>query len=369
MVFKLFPDPPVAPLGVPGGGRTDAGFVQLAGEPLAEFAGIYARMMFLRVAMIGGTAAPSLFVRAGQGPAVAAATGTLPVFRATRPDGTGSSYVGDVFALPREGNVFRVLVGFAAATEETWSLGIRNNDPGAERYFTWAVADSDAEAAQPWVDPASFVPAFADPPAAPFAPGLGAPGTSVNLFGRNFNVGTPRVFFGAVEASLLAPPAAGALKVAVPGGLVVPGEPGADVPVSVQTAAGITTAATAFHIPMPEIVLIGYPNHVLLGVAETLRQGGKRAIKIGSAAVSDSTSLLLSVIDCRDGPMPPLADALRALDGAIIARAAVLIINTNLQEDPELIELVVLEALELHEHFGLGPMGSGGVIQVIRPTA
>ncbi|MCI9870538.1 IPT/TIG domain-containing protein [Arthrobacter humicola] len=253
MVFALFPDPPVAPLAAPVAGRVDAGFAQLAGEALPEFAGIYARMMFLRVAMVGGTVAPSLFVRAGQGPAVAVTATTQPVFRATRPEGGGTGFVGDAFqvlqaGVPGAGTVTGVVVGFDRATEETWTLGIRNNDPGREGYFTWVVAESEGEAVQPWADPASFVPAFADPPAAQFTPDDGAQGTPVILSGRNFNVGIPRVFFSAAEAALLAPPASGTLTVAVPEGLLVSGEPGADVPVSVQTAVGTAAAATPFRV-------------------------------------------------------------------------------------------------------------------------
>ena len=110
----------------------------------------------------------------------------------------------------------------------------------------------------------SAPPEFADQP---FAPTSGRAGTSVNMSGRNFNVGTPRVFFGAVEAALLAAPAAEALTVAVPAGLVTPGEPGANVPVSVQTASGTTTAVTTFRAkpPMPQFV------HPFLSPAEAHR--------------------------------------------------------------------------------------------------
>ncbi|MCI9870558.1 hypothetical protein [Arthrobacter humicola] len=245
MVFALFPDPPVAPRTVPAGGRGDAGFVQSAGTPVPEFTGIYERMMFLRVAMIGGSVAPTVFMQAGRGPAVAVAAATQPVFRATRPDGAGTGFVGDVFLVPGVGNVLRLVVGFDRATEETWTLGIRNNDPSAERHFTWVVADSEAETVQPWVDPGSFIPAFADPS---FTPDAGTAGTAVSLSGRNFNVGIPRVSFGTAAASLLAPPAAGSLTVAVPEGLVTPGQPEADVPVSVETAAGTAQAAASFRI-------------------------------------------------------------------------------------------------------------------------
>ncbi|MFD1213388.1 hypothetical protein ACFQ36_15205, partial [Arthrobacter sp. GCM10027362] len=175
----------------------DRPFGQLAGAPVPEFAGIYARMMFLRVAMIGGSVAPTVFLRAGQGPAVAVSTSTQPLFRATTAGGTGTGFVGDVFLAPGAGNVLRVLVGFDRETVEEWVLGIRNNDPAADRLFTWVVADNPGDAAQPWADPASFVPAFAS---VPFASHRGTPGTAVVLSGTNFHIGTPEVSFGSRPA-------------------------------------------------------------------------------------------------------------------------------------------------------------------------
>ncbi|MCI9870539.1 hypothetical protein [Arthrobacter humicola] len=170
-----------------------------------------------------------------------------------------------MFLVPGVGNVLRLVVGFDRATEETWTLGIRNNDPSAERHFTWVVADSEAETVQPWVDPGSFIPAFADPS---FTPAGGASGTSVTLSGRNFHIGMPRVTFGTVPAALLAPPAPGALTVSAPDGLVNPGQPGADLPVSVETAAGTAVASGVFHAvpPAPAFAAPPFaPEPALLG--------------------------------------------------------------------------------------------------------
>ncbi|MCG2622419.1 hypothetical protein LVY72_10895 [Arthrobacter sp. I2-34] len=250
MVFGLFPDPAAGPLPVAAGGRAEAAFGQLAGAPLPEFAGVYERMMFIRVAVLGGTVAPEVSVRAGRGPLVAVSAASRPVFRATGPGGAGTGFVGDVFLVPGPGGVPQVAVGFDRNTVEDWALGIRNLDPSADRLFTWVVADNPAEVVQPWVDPASFVPAFA--PAAPFSPDRGTPGTPVVLHGTNFDLGTPRTFFGGLEAVPLAPPAAGQLSMAVPEGLVAAGQPGADVGVTVETGAGTATAAIPFHAEPPE---------------------------------------------------------------------------------------------------------------------
>ena len=297
MVFTLYPDPPVAPRTVPAGGRGDAGFAQLAGESLPEFTGSYERMMFLRVAMIGGSAAPTVFMRAGQGPAVAVATATQPVFRATRPDGAGTGFVGDVFLVPGEGNVLRVLLGFDRATVETWTLGIRNNDPSAERQFTWVVADSEAETVQPWVDPRSFIPAFAEPP---FTPAGGALGTRVTLSGRNFDFGVPRISFGIVPAALLAPPAPGALIVSVPDGLVTPGESGADMLVGVETAAGTAVASGVFHAVPPAPAFAAPP------FAPEMTRLGRKLLLQGRNFDFAPVTVEFRALEFFDDPPPPV---------------------------------------------------------------
>ena len=157
MGFTLYPQPAVRSLVVgKGGARVDTDFLQRAGTPLPEFAGIYAQMMFLRVAMIAGdAAAPStLFLTAGSGPSVEIGTDPRSVFRAT--GGAGTGVVGDVFLVTGPGNAFQVMVGFEELTSEAWKLGIRNNDPAADLDFTWVVADNAGETNQPWVDVRRF---------------------------------------------------------------------------------------------------------------------------------------------------------------------------------------------------------------------
>ena len=157
MGFTLYPQPAVRSLVVAkGGARVDTDFLQRAGTPLPEFAGIYAQMMFLRVAMIAGDAAapPTLFLTAGNGPSVEIGTDPRSVSRAT--GGAGTGVVGDVFLVAGPGNTFQVMVGFEELTSEAWKLGIRNNDPAADLDFTWVVADNAGETNQPWVDVRRF---------------------------------------------------------------------------------------------------------------------------------------------------------------------------------------------------------------------
>ncbi|MCG2622416.1 hypothetical protein LVY72_10880 [Arthrobacter sp. I2-34] len=341
------------------GGRAEAGFDQFAGEPLPEFAGIYARMMFIRVAVLGGAVVPEVSVRAGQGPAVVAGAQSRPVFRATAASGAGTGFVGDVFLVPAPEGVVQFVVGFDRDTTEEWGLGIRNTDPGTERWFTWVVADNDAEVVDPWAWPPAWVPEIEQ-----MNPRQGAPGTEVALTGRTLLLGTPQVFFGDREAVLLRKlPLAQALAVAVPEGLVATGQPGADVPVAVRTAAGKSDDAVTFRVLAPEVVLVGHPDHGLAGIAGQLRGEGSMTVSIGPEGLSDSTGLLLSVVDCRDGPMPALRESLRALDGRVVARAAVLLTNTDTL-DPELADLVELEVLELHAAVGIAPLESGNVIRL-----
>lgn len=61
------------------------------------------------------------------------------------------------------------------------------------------------------------LPAF-EPPPNEFAPNLGGAGTNVTLSGRNFNIGTPRVFFGTTEAALAGTPTATTIVTTVPTG-------------------------------------------------------------------------------------------------------------------------------------------------------
>ena len=158
MAFEVHPHapgaPPTDPLVVGPGATTFTTVGQLTGP--SAIAGAYPKMMFIRVALFGTSPAPTLFVKAGAGTAKEVTTVATAVLR-----GAGLvDYVGDV-QLVTAGelpNVWQVRVGFDKDTTETWQLGIRNND-AAEHEFTWVVAGSAAETAQPWiaVSPAELV--------------------------------------------------------------------------------------------------------------------------------------------------------------------------------------------------------------------
>jgi DNA-binding beta-propeller fold protein YncE len=148
MTFTLYPNPPVQALPVPTGATVFTAF-DIHAAHVAEFDPPYAQMMFLRVAMLDGSAAPGLLVAAGTGTPVQVTPDTQAVYSA--PGDTG--YVGDVWSKPLAANVIEILVGLVSANPAVgWRLGIRNTD-ATDRDFTFVVADQEAETAQPWADP------------------------------------------------------------------------------------------------------------------------------------------------------------------------------------------------------------------------
>ena len=62
MRFTLYPDPPVRALSVPPGGPVFTRFVARS-ERVAELDPPYAQVIFVRVAMLGGTARPGPVLR------------------------------------------------------------------------------------------------------------------------------------------------------------------------------------------------------------------------------------------------------------------------------------------------------------------
>ncbi len=146
MTFHVYPDPQVAALTVAPGATTFTGINQLTGASVPADA--YVKMMFIRVAMFGGATAPTLLIKAGVGAPVPITTLTTGVFRGP----AIADYVGDVQLVTagEAAGVFQIRMGFVADTTETWQLGIQNNNADA-RDFTWVVADSIADTAQPWI--------------------------------------------------------------------------------------------------------------------------------------------------------------------------------------------------------------------------
>src|SRR4051812_30861508 len=117
MAFHVYPDPQTAALTVASGATTFAAITQLTGASVP--AGAYPKMMFARVAVFGGAAAPTLSVKAGTGNAVTATTVPTAVYRTAAAAPT--DYVGDVqlFTVGEAAGVFQVRLGFDQDTVET----------------------------------------------------------------------------------------------------------------------------------------------------------------------------------------------------------------------------------------------------------
>ena len=148
MSFTLYPDPSAGPLPVAPGETVFTPFAQRSGH-VAELDPPYPQVMFVRLAMLGGSSAPRLLVAAGAGTPVEVSVDPQGVFRSPGEQ----DYVGDVSLNMLAPTVFEIVVGLVSAgTVPAWRLGIRNTD-AMKRLFTWVVADSETDTAQPWVQP------------------------------------------------------------------------------------------------------------------------------------------------------------------------------------------------------------------------
>ncbi|MEU0399328.1 hypothetical protein ABZ318_03595 [Streptomyces sp. NPDC006197] len=146
MSFHVYPDPQTAALTVASDTTALTSISQLAGTPPMIYSN-YTKAMYIRVSMFGGTSPPTLFVKAGTGVPVQAKGQFSPVFRGP----ASTDYVGDVRLISSVENVYEIYMLFDQDSSEMWQLGIRNNDHANDRDFTWVVADSAAETAQPWI--------------------------------------------------------------------------------------------------------------------------------------------------------------------------------------------------------------------------
>ncbi|MFE5923812.1 IPT/TIG domain-containing protein [Streptomyces sp. NPDC056468] len=142
------------------------------------------------------------------------------------------------------GDVRAEVVGSPSATE----IRVRVPDglipPGAEiadvpvavRTTAGKTISQDLFKAEPNIPKPTFGPV-------PFTPKLGQVGQPVTLSGTNFNVGTPKVFFGTTEAQIQGAPTATQIVVKVPTGLAA-----GPVDVKVQTQGGTVISPGKFTV-------------------------------------------------------------------------------------------------------------------------
>lgn len=147
MTFTVFPDATSGPLSLGPGQISD---------PLAfpETAGGMPPEVFLRIVMLGDgceppdAPRPTFQLRAGQGVPM-----DLPddreVFIRDRPEPVTEPVASARLFIESE-HVYAIRIRIRRPGS-TWHLRITNHD-GAERKFTWVVADNEPESAQPWLN-------------------------------------------------------------------------------------------------------------------------------------------------------------------------------------------------------------------------
>ncbi len=121
----------------------------------------------------------------------------------------------------------------ARLTRPRGEAGIREEMISDDRRSIRSLAEVESRLAL--LESLVVLPAF-DPPPNEFAPNLGGEASEITLSGRNFNIGTPRVFFGTTEAGVIGTPTADTIVASVPADLSGP------VKITVITDSG--TAAT-----------------------------------------------------------------------------------------------------------------------------
>jgi YVTN family beta-propeller protein len=149
MTAARYPDPAFRALTVTAG-HTESLQLATKSGPDPRFDPPYAQMMYLRVAMLSGTAAPTLSLSTGSGAPVALTADPIGIFN--QPGDIG--YVGDVSVKRQMPGVFDVTIGLVHPESATaWRLDIRNTDT-VDRLFTAVVADTEPGLDDPWVTPA-----------------------------------------------------------------------------------------------------------------------------------------------------------------------------------------------------------------------
>jgi YVTN family beta-propeller protein len=148
MTYRLYPDPPAHGLSVSPSTSAAFTFPRLSAAD-ADYNPPYAEVMFIRIAMLSGTAPPTFWLATGNGGRVEVSPDTQGVYAGA----ADSAYVGDVWLRHQDGAAWLLTVGLVnpdAAT--TWRLEIRNND-AVDQIFTAVVADDETDTGQPWTDP------------------------------------------------------------------------------------------------------------------------------------------------------------------------------------------------------------------------
>jgi len=108
----------------------------------------------------------------------------------------------------------------------------------------------------------------------------------------------------------------------------------------------------------PAVVLIGdeADNMAMFRNAEVLLDAGFSDVSVGVERVSNDTDLVLAFVSAPDGPRPATRESIEELAGFDELPLALVLSETDQVDDPELRELVQLEATELLERNGISPV-------------
>lgn len=152
MTFQTYPDPAAAPVVVvPGATSPPVSVVELMSPPAGGLS-----EMFVTVACTPPVLGPVAGVLAP--PTVALSADGAPAVPVTSVGGVDPTEVvtGQVYAtVHAEGDgVYRVELYKFSVPAISWAVELTNNEPGggSDAWFTWVVADAEAEARQPWLE-------------------------------------------------------------------------------------------------------------------------------------------------------------------------------------------------------------------------
>ncbi|MFI9503262.1 hypothetical protein [Nocardia sp. NPDC052566] len=125
-----------------------------------------------------------------------------------------------------------------------------------------------------------------------------------------------------------------------------------------------SNATTPTKTERSDIVLLGIADQRLARIANELRDSGVGEVAVGPGAVGAATDLVLFTVSVADGTQPLFLEHLAALDGQVVARAAVLLFNPpgNPVGDHEIIELVRVETLETLRRYEISDLRPGDVV-------
>ncbi len=136
---------------------------------------------------------------------------------------------------------------------------------------------------------------------------------------------------------------------------IIPNEPPIQqLEATVIPSATVDVQAEAVVIPsstpeVTEIVLVGYQSLALGEAATYIQNQSGYVVRVNEAVTS--AELMLFTINAADGPMPETIRQIQNQAGQTVGRAAILLINTDLQPDAELEQLVLLETREILSRF------------------